>query len=125
LVARQKKPVNTTSSNITARVSVGRKGTSSAGTWAGNHEVGSGRVCWRCAEKVAYSVFLKRHAKTDNKLYSVVPNLIEMLGTLLGRAGGGAGGGGGAGAVATTWMREILFALGVVRAVVFHFRLTI
>lgn len=42
---------------------------------------------------------------------SVVPNLIEMLSTLLGRAGGGLTGGGGAGgAVATTWMREILFA---------------
>ena len=56
----------------------------------------------------------KRHTKTDNILCSVVPNLIEMLGTLLGRAGGGSGGGGGAGAVATTWMREILFAVGVV-----------
>ncbi|KAG6853078.1 hypothetical protein C0991_007008 [Blastosporella zonata] len=42
---------------------------------------------------------------------SVMPNLIEILGTLLSRAGGGIGGGGGAGgAVAATWIREILFA---------------
>ncbi|KAG6875593.1 hypothetical protein C0992_003155, partial [Termitomyces sp. T32_za158] len=42
---------------------------------------------------------------------SVVPNLIEILGTLLSRAGGGLGGGGGAGgAVAANWIREILFA---------------
>ncbi|KAG6814952.1 hypothetical protein H0H93_011532, partial [Arthromyces matolae] len=42
---------------------------------------------------------------------SVVPNLIEILGTLLSRAGGGLGGGGGAGgAVAAIWIREILFA---------------
>jgi hypothetical protein len=40
-----------------------------------------------------------------------------MLGTLLGRAGGGLGGGGGAGgAVATTWMREILFAVSIVES---------
>lgn len=45
-------------------------------------------------------------------LCSVVPNLIEMLGTLLGRAGGGLGGGGGAGgALAATWMKEILFSV--------------
>jgi hypothetical protein len=56
----------------------------------------------------------KRHTKTDNISCSVVPNLIEMLGTLLGRAGGGSGSGGGAGAVATTWMREILFAVSAV-----------
>lgn len=38
-----------------------------------------------------------------------------MLSTLLGRAGGGLTGGGGAGgAVATTWMREILFAVSVI-----------
>ncbi|KAF9456910.1 armadillo-type protein [Collybia nuda] len=42
---------------------------------------------------------------------SVVPNLIELLGTLLSRAGGGTGGGGGAGgSVAATWISEILFA---------------
>ncbi|KNZ71941.1 Importin-13 [Termitomyces sp. J132] len=42
---------------------------------------------------------------------SVVPNLIEILGTLLSRAGGGLGGGGGAGgAVAASWIREILLA---------------
>ncbi|RDB17659.1 Importin-13 [Hypsizygus marmoreus] len=42
---------------------------------------------------------------------SAVQNLIEILGTLLGRAGGGTGGGGGAGgAVAATWMKEILLA---------------
>ncbi|KAG6908732.1 hypothetical protein DXG01_003577 [Tephrocybe rancida] len=41
---------------------------------------------------------------------SVLPNLTEILGTLLSRAGGGIGGGGGAGgAVAATWIREILF----------------
>ncbi|KAF8064415.1 armadillo-type protein [Lyophyllum atratum] len=42
---------------------------------------------------------------------SVVPNLIEILGTLLGRGGGGIGGGGGAGgAIAAVGIREILFA---------------
>ncbi|KAG6844171.1 hypothetical protein H0H87_009290 [Tephrocybe sp. NHM501043] len=42
---------------------------------------------------------------------SVMPNLIEILGTLLSRAGGGIGGGGGAGgAVAVAWIREILFS---------------
>ncbi|KAF5376630.1 hypothetical protein D9615_007856 [Tricholomella constricta] len=42
---------------------------------------------------------------------SVVPNLIEILGTLLSRAGGGSGSGGGAGgAIAAQWTREILFA---------------
>jgi hypothetical protein len=45
-------------------------------------------------------------------LDSVVPNLIEILGTLLSRAGGGTGGGGGAGgAVAASWMSDILFAV--------------
>lgn len=41
---------------------------------------------------------------------SVVPNLIEMLGTLLGRAGGLGGLGG---PMAAVWMREILFSVGV------------
>lgn len=45
-------------------------------------------------------------------IYSVVPNLIDLLGTLLGRAGNGTGGGGGAGgAVAAVWMKDILFAV--------------
>jgi len=40
-----------------------------------------------------------------------LPNLIEILGTLLSRAGGGTGCGGGAGgAVAAGWIKEILFA---------------
>ena len=56
----------------------------------------------------------------------MVPNLIEMLGTLLGRAGGGLGGGGGAGgAVATTWMREILFAVSLLESIFFYMCLTV
>lgn len=48
----------------------------------------------------------------NESLVSVVPNLIEMLGALLSRAGGGTGGGGGAGgAVAATWMSDILLAV--------------
>jgi hypothetical protein len=59
-------------------------------------------------------------------LCSVVPNLIEMLGTLLGRAGGGLGGGGGAGgAVATTWMREILFAVSIIESWLSYLFLTV
>ncbi|KAG6828197.1 hypothetical protein H0H92_008816 [Tricholoma furcatifolium] len=50
-------------------------------------------------------------AEALTRCHSVVPNLIEILGTLLSRAGGGLGGGGGAGgAVAASWIREILFA---------------
>ena len=53
-------------------------------------------------------------ASSDVEILSVVPNLIDLLGTLLARAGGGTGGGGGAGgAVAVAWMREILFAVSV------------
>lgn len=49
---------------------------------------------------------------TNESLVSVVPNLIEILGALLSRAGGGTGGGGGAGgAVAATWMSDILLAV--------------
>ncbi|KAG6901557.1 hypothetical protein C0995_010614 [Termitomyces sp. Mi166 len=49
---------------------------------------------------------------------SVVPNLIEILGTLLSRAGGGLGGGGGAGgAVAASWIRGILFAVYLVDSI--------
>jgi len=56
----------------------------------------------------------------------MVPNLIEMLGTLLGRAGGGLGGGGSAGgAVATTWMREILFTMSPLESVPFYLCLTV
>ena len=53
-------------------------------------------------------------ALSNIEIPSVVPNLIDLLGTLLARAGGGTGGGGGAGgAVAVAWMREILFAVSV------------
>ena len=72
-------------------------------------------------ELTAISVF--KHS-TSIMFCSVVPNLIEMLGTLLGRAGGGLGGGGGAGgAVATTWMKEIMFSVSAVEflALVFIF----
>jgi len=53
-------------------------------------------------------------SSSDVEIISVVQNLIDLLGTLLARAGGGTGGGGGAGgAVAVAWMREILFAVSV------------
>lgn len=57
-------------------------------------------------------LFVSLHKELTSFLHSVVPNLIEILGTLLSRAGGGLGGGGGAGgAVAASWIREILFAV--------------
>ncbi|KAG5635745.1 hypothetical protein H0H81_010228 [Sphagnurus paluster] len=54
----------------------------------------------------------KPPANFSSPLPSVVPNLIEILGTLLSRAGGGGGGGGGSGgALAAQWIRDILFSV--------------
>jgi hypothetical protein len=85
-----------------------RQGSDHACAWQSHYESSLGGICQHCPTKVEQAMLPSLFTLLKNS--SVVPNLIELLGTLLGRSsrttrevGGGPGG-----LLAVEWIKEIL-----------------